>query len=358
MAAVTFKCPNCGGDLQFDPSTQKFKCEFCSSEFSREEAETANPQAQEAGKNAEAEQNQEQEQKTGEQGDAALYLCPSCGAEIVTDETTAATFCFYCHNPVVLQGKLSGEYRPEKIIPFTVDKKEAVDSFLKYVKKKKFIPKDFFCKEQIEKISGVYFPFWQYDCKTEGDWHGEANRIRVYRTGDTEHTETRVYHLDREAEVTFTELTRNALNKENRQLVEAVQPFQLKDASEFKMSYLSGFQAEKRDIEKEDLRKELQEEVRQHSSDMVKGSVSGYDAVNTLSAGFDILAEKWRYLLVPVWVLTYKGNNNKIYYYAMNGQTRKVSGELPVDKKKIGKLFLTIFMVVFLLLLLGGYFLW
>lgn len=192
--------PNCGGDLQFDPASQKFQCEYCSSEFTQEEAAAANQQATES-KQQEEKDESKNDREAFEEAD--LYLCPSCGAEIVTDATTAATFCFYCHNPVILQGKLSGQYRPDKIIPFAVDKKEAVDSFLKYVKKKRFIPRNFFCKEQIEKISGIYFPFWQYDCKTEGGWHGEAKRIRVYRTGDMEHTETKVYHLDREAEVEF-----------------------------------------------------------------------------------------------------------------------------------------------------------
>ena len=303
MAVVTFKCPNCGGDLQFDPASQKFRCEYCSSEFTQEEAAAANQQV------AESKQQEEKDESKNDREafeEAELYLCPNCGAEIVTDATTAAAFCFYCHNPVILQGKLSGQYRPDKIIPFAVDKKEAVDSFLKYVKKKRFIPKNFFCKEQIEKISGIYFPFWQYDCKTEGDWHGEAKRIRVYRTGNMEHTETKVYHLDRGAEVEFRELTRNALNKENRQLVEAVQPFRLEETKDFSMEYLSGFLAEKRDIEKSDLAEELHKEVQKHSADMVKSSVHGYDTVSSLESEFHIHGENWKYLLVPVWVLTYR----------------------------------------------------
>ena len=173
-----------------------------------------------------------------------------------------------------------------------------------------------------------------------------------------EHTETKVYHLDRGAEVEFRELTRNALNKENRQLVEAVQPFRLEETKDFSMEYLSGFLAEKRDIEKSDLAEELHKEVQKHSADMVKSSVHGYDTVSSLESEFHIQGENWKYLLVPVWVLTYRGKNDKIYYYAMNGQTRKISGELPIDKKKVIKLFFGVFAVVFLLMLLGGYWGW
>ena len=356
MSAVSYKCPNCGGDLRFDPTSQKFRCEYCASEFSQEEVEAANPLA---GETTEAKERAKQTNGQSQaEEEATLYQCPSCGAEIVTDATTAALFCFYCHNPVILQGKLSGVYRPEKIIPFAVNKKEAVDEFLRYVKKKKFIPKDFFCKEQIEKISGVYFPFWEYDCKMDGDWLGEAKRIRIWRTGDTEHTETKVYRLEREAEVSFQELTRNALNKENRQLVESVQPFRLEETKDFSMEYLSGFLAEKRDIEKQDLVEELHAEVKKHASDMVRSSVQGYDTVTTASGQFTITGENWKYLLVPVWVLTYRGKNDKIYSYAMNGQTRKISGELPLDKKRALGLFLGVFIVVFLFMLLGGYLGW
>ena len=141
-------------------------------------------------------------------------------------------------------------------------------------------------------------------------------------------------------------------------MVEAVQPFRLEETKTFSMEYLSGFQAEKRDIEKKDLVEELHQEVKKHSSDMVRSSIQGYDTVTSVSDQFHLLGENWKYLLVPVWVLTYRGKNDKIYYYAMNGQTRKISGELPVDKKKVLQLFFGVFVAVFLFMLLGGYLVW
>lgn len=368
MAVISYKCPNCGGDLKFDPQSQKFHCEFCSSDFTLEEVEKANPQQQETKtaaeqqstaseqQNAETEQGNTASEQTG--GDANVYSCPSCGAEIVTDATTAATFCYYCHNPVVLQGKLSGEYQPDRIIPFEVDKDEAQKSFLSYVKTKRFVPKSFFCKEQIEKISGIYFPFWEYDCEEDGRWQGEGTQLRVYQMGDIEYTETKIYQLERGAHLTFEDLTRNALNRENKELVEAVQPFRLDSAKPFAMGYLSGFQAEKRDIEKKDLEAELRQEVQEHAAAMVRSSVGGYNTIKTTAESFRPTSEKWKYLLVPVWVVTYKGGDGKTYYYAMNGQTRKICGVLPIDKKRVAGLFFGIFFVLFVLLLLGGYFLW
>lgn len=349
MSAVSFKCPNCGGDLRFDPKSQQYKCEFCLSGFSQEELDQTNPQAQ---------QSEEPKAEQKDENGAVIYSCPSCGAQIVTDATTVATFCYYCHNPVVLQGKLSGEYEPDLVVPFAVDKKEAVDSFLKYCRKKKFVPRDFFCKEQIEKITGVYFPFWMYNCKADGEWHGQGDKVRIYTRGDMEYTETKIYAIDREADLTFDELTRNALNKENKELVEAVQPFRLEEAKEFNMGYLSGFQAEKRDIEKGDLISGLTQEVKEHAKNMMKSSANGYNVVRTVSDQVHIKDEDWKYLMLPVWVLTYKGDDGKTYYYAMNGQTKKISGVFPLAKKRVLSLFFGIFAPLLIFLLMGGYFLW
>ena len=108
MALVSYKCPNCGGSVVFDPKKQKFCCEFCMSEFTKEEMEAAALKStetsgtQEESSAADTAQNNNAG-STKQNEDALVYICPSCGAEVVTDATTAATFCYYCHNPVVLQ---------------------------------------------------------------------------------------------------------------------------------------------------------------------------------------------------------------------------------------------------------------
>lgn len=371
MAAISFKCPNCGGDLRFDPETQKYKCEYCISTFTQAELEAANPQARQAdgqpapekmrpagGRAQDAAGAGADAGSDAGAGKAVVYSCPSCGAEIVTDATTAASFCYYCHNPVVLQGNLSGEFEPDLVIPFAYSRKQAVDIFLKYVRGKKFVPRNFFSEEQIEKISGVYFPFWEYSCTADGEWRGRGDRINVFRRGASEVTRTEVYEVERTGELMFDNITHGALKKMNRQLVEAVQPFQLEKAQKFSMGYLSGFLAEKRDVESSTLADGLRGEVDRHAQGMMRASVGGYSVVQEKSHEVRMRAEEWKYLLLPVWVLTYKGADDKLYYYAMNGQTGRVSGVLPIDKKRVITVFFCIFAAVFVILLMGGYFLW
>ena len=240
MEVVSFKCPNCGGELVFDPNTQNYSCPYCNSEFSQEQIDTM-----QKGKQPSQESEAADSAKGQEQEEAAVYVCPNCGAEIVTDPTTAATECYYCQSPVVLSERVSGEYLPQEIIPFAIDRKKAAEIFLQNMKKKKFVPRGFFSGKQIEKMSGVYFPYWMVDWRGDAAMEAEATKVRTWRTGDTEYTETQFYRVYREGNVEFDDMPKIALQKANRKLVEGVQPYDRKAAKQFSMGYLSGFQAER-----------------------------------------------------------------------------------------------------------------
>lgn len=356
MAVVSYKCPNCDGELVFNPKTQKYKCEYCTSAFSQEELEQLQPAT---GKEEQKKPSDTQGEHTAEtqKEEGNIYNCPSCGAQIVTDDTTAASFCYYCHNPVVLSGRLSGEFMPHKIIPFAIDKKQATEKFLKYVHSKKFVPKAFFNKKQIEKISGVYFPYWMVDMDMEGSMQAEGRNIRVWRSKDTEYTETRIYQVEREGDIHLEDITKNALKKANCKLSQGVLPYDVSKVKEFHMGYLSGFLAEKRDIERTELGAEVSAEARKYGEKLLKNTVSGYSSVSVKNCHMNCRKENWDYILLPVWTVTYKGKDGKIYYYSMNGQNGNVYGELPIDYKKVWTLSGVISAAVFILGLIGGFFL-
>ena len=191
MTTVTYQCPNCGAGLAFDAEKQKFACEFCLSEFSEAEAREANSdEVLRERESAEREYNEHMNE----------YECPSCGAHVVADENTAASFCYYCHNPVVLVGRLSGQMRPHRIIPFKYDKAQAEKKFLEFAKRKWFVPRGFFAPEQVEKITGVYYPFWITDADTDSTMTAHATRLRVWRTGRYEYTETSNFEIYRHSD--------------------------------------------------------------------------------------------------------------------------------------------------------------
>lgn len=353
MSAMIYKCPNCGGSLVFDPKSGKYVCEYCFSKFAQEDLpeQTAKERLEETPKQEEHSIKEE----TPETGATAVeYHCPSCGAEIITEETTAATFCFYCHSPIVLSGKLEGTYQPDGVIPFRVTKEEAVGKFQEWIQRKKFIPHGFYSKRQIEKMSGVYFPYWIYEGETESGMNGTARDLRVWRVGDTEYTETKTFAIRRQGTVTFRHLPKTALAKAQNALLKGIFPYDFSKTESFHMGFLSGFQAEKRDIEKESLTEEIHQEIREYAEKRMRDTISGHNSFSMENQSCEIETEKFRYMLLPVWIMTYRQGGKRVYYFAMNGQTGEIVGKLPVDSKKLVCLAAAVFFVVFILMLLGG----
>lgn len=350
MSALTYKCPNCGGGLVFDPKTQRYACEYCLSEFTEEELDALAPASDEAEQEPEISGEDPVSQETE---DAFFYTCPSCGAQIATDETTAATFCYYCHNPLVLSGKLSGDQMPSQVIPFQITREEARERFSSWIKKKKYIPAAFFSKKQMEKLSGIYFPYWTYDCTLNGSLSGSAKDIRVWKVGNVEYTETKTYAIRREGMVSLREIARNALQKSQGKMMEGILPFDLTKARAFHTGYLSGFQAEIKDMEKDIFEPDVQAEADSYTKSLLSSSVTAHSSFSQESFQARVENSLWKYVLLPVWVLTYR-DHGELYYFAMNGQTGQVCGRLPVDMKKLGITCAGIFAAVAGLILLTG----
>ncbi len=328
MDAVQYKCPNCGAGLKFDPEKQDFSCEYCDSVF--KEQDFFNEDSKLDSQTATREEADEFE-------NALLYVCPSCGAQVVTDETTAATTCYYCSNPIVLSGKLSGELKPDNIIPFKIDKEGAISKFKELCGKKKFLPKDFIAESRLEEIKGVYFPYWYIDGESSGNINATSRQVRSWMVGDIRHTETTVRGHFRQGNLSIRSMPEAALKSKDKDILKYVCPFNSADFVPFSMSYLSGFFAEKRDVEKIEIENSVKEKIKSFSGDKLLQSIE-YANATVKDSSINVGELRWSYNLLPVWVLSYK-HKDKNYIYALNGQTGKVYGELPVCNKKLGTLF-------------------
>lgn len=358
MAVVTYKCPNCDAELTFRPKSTDFGCEYCGAKFTEAQIlDIAQKQGIEGGGSAETEPAAGADQPGAEEfaQRAVVYNCPSCGAEVITDDTTAASFCFYCHNPVILGGRLSGAFKPDSIIPFSIDKDEVKERLLAWCKKKKFIQKEFMSDMQLEKLSGVYFPFWLVDAKADVHLSAEGRTLRVWRVGEIEYTETSTYALERGGTADFQEITLRGLNRADVRLLEGLYPYNLAALKPFNMGFLSGFLAEKRNVEKTAAQPEVNRIIREGASALLQDTVGGYGAVTTKALNADSASENWRYALLPAWMLTYR-YKGELYYFAMNGQTGQIAGRVPASPKKLWGLFGGVAAAVFLVaLLIGGF---
>ncbi len=401
MATATIKCPNCGGGLQFNPELQKSKCRYCLSEFTAQDlaavlqaieqradrkraeakaaeaaaAAAATPEEAEAARltaaakaetaaaiSAEAsELSEATEQAAAEEASllqtAAGYVCDSCGAEVMTDATTSATFCYYCHNPILITDRLTGENRPTRIIPFTYDREKAEAAFLKWARSRRFVPKSFYSSSQLEKITGVYLPFWMANYQAEIDIAGKGERVRTWQTGQVQNTETSIYEIARQGTIDIDHIHEAAIRKFDRKLIDSLSPYDERKAAPFSMSYLSGFFAEKFEIPRQEVEPIIENQAQNYTNVLVQEVIGGFDKVDLERNQVDLKVKGWDYALMPAWMLTYDYRGKK-YIYAVNGQTGRSFGELPVDNKKLSFTSLIIGLIVLLLVLVGGYFIW
>ena len=367
---LTYQCPNCNAALEYDPKKEKFACRFCLSSFSEQtllEMEKQNQQAREQDEN-DVESNAEPSLEDGYEGEipehedqhfdgeVQSYVCPNCGAEVMAEANTAATTCYFCHSPVVLSDRVEGAIKPDKIIPFRIDKNGAKETFLGFVKGKKFVPRNYFSAKQIENISGVYFPFWVTDADTESEYETVAHRTRTWRSGDYRYTERRNYLIRRRGYIHFEDIVTSAIQGEDKKMLEGILPFPSDSHEEFKMPYLLGFTAKKRDIQRDDIVPEVRRRMHDYARTIMRGTVRGYTSVDYGSCRIREKASHWEYTLMPLWILTYRNKKGKTFLYAMNGYSGKVYGQLPVSFGRLAALFAGIFAAAapLIALILGG----
>lgn len=342
MDTYMYKCPNCGSGMEYDAQTHIFHCDYCRSDFTAEELEE---------RRIKAEQRQAEKEEASMDDSPDVYSCPSCGAEIITDETTAATYCYYCHNPVVLSGKLSGEFKPDYIIPFKFDRQDAEKRFHRWIKNKRFLPNDFKNDSVLENLYGVYYPYWMTNCTVKGGYSATGRNIRVWITGELEYTETKVYEIKREGSIEFNNINSFAMTGERAKPAMAVQPFSDEGLEEFKMAYLSGFYAEKRNLEYAEIEDEVNGRVNEYAKKIFENSVTeSYQSIGGKTMHADVVNSRQKYVLLPVWILTYNLRGKK-YYFAMNGQTGKTVGRLPISIPRIVGAVLGIFLLLFLIVM-------
>ncbi len=343
---LQFKCPGCGGYLEFDPTKQRFSCPYCGKTLRPDEVEGS------GGADAAAEQ-------TPSQGENAYhaYHCQSCGAEVVTTATTAATRCYYCHNPIVMSDRLSGAFRPDGVIPFTLDDKGAREVFQSFIRSKKFVDHRFYDQAQMEDFTGIYYPYWVGDISGKAVFSGEGTRVSVRRDARYTTTITRHYRVRREGKLTFRGMFCKALSTADRLLFDGIHPYHYEGIKDYKPGYLSGFMAEMRDVDKSYAQEEMDAEVSRRADGVMRQGHS----FDTLTGSTSFLTEErnLRYVLLPAWALTYKHRGDgTAYYYMMNGQTGTVCGKLPIHRSKLLGWCCAVAAAVFAAMCLGGAFLW
>ena len=364
---TNYQCPACTGPLHYSAKSGKLECDYCGSSFdvaeiealyARKEAEAAAAK-QAADAKAEAAQAAKAEaaeaaaasggwdtsdlsRDWGAEADSLrVYSCPSCGAELICDQSTAATACPYCGNPAIVPGQFSGALRPDYILPFRLSKDDAVQALRAHYKGKPFLPRSFTSANHIEQIQGVYVPFWLFDGGAEGAASYRASNTNVYETGDYEITETRHYHVVRAGSLAFEKIPVDASSKMPDDHMDSIEPFDYAQLRPFSTAYLPGYLADKYDVTIDDSRDRADTRCRETLAQALRDTVTGYGACVTEREDIALRRGKVHYALLPVWMLSTKWHGQD-FLFAMNGQTGKLVGDLPTDRGRFWGMFAAI----------------
>ena len=337
MALQEFKCPNCSGAIEFESSLQKMKCPYCETEFDMEalkglDDDLKNNQPDDLTWDTQAGTEWEE----GEADGLCIFSCDSCAGEIVGDANTVATSCPYCGNPVVMKGRVSGTLRPDIVIPFKLDKNAAKAGLTRHLKGKRFLPKVFKSQNHIDEIKGIYVPFWLFDADASGDAHYNATKTRAWSDSSYNYTETSHFSLFRAGSVGFERIPVDGSSKMPDDLMESIEPYDFSDAVDFQTAYLAGYLADKYDVTAEQSIDHANSRVKRSTEDVLASTTSGYSTMAAQNSSVRISNGKAKYALYPVWILNTTWNGNK-YLFAMNGQTGKFVGDLPLDKGALWK---------------------
>lgn len=332
---ISYKCPNCNATLEFHAKSGNMHCDYCDSDFdvdTLKEYDDILKQEEEDKKN-DAPQWNTCEGGQWEEDGKALFSCHACGAELVADENTAATVCPYCGNATVLTGRLSGMLKPDLVIPFKIEREQAIEALKKFCRRKPLLPKFFLKDHRIESLTGVYVPFWLFDAATDADISYNATRTRSWRQGDYRITETSHFLVRRGGEIGFDRVPVDGSQKMDDTYMEAIEPFDYGEAVDFATAYLSGYLADKYDVDSEAAAPRATSRIKESTEATFRQTVIGYSTVVPRHTSIRLRDNHVRYALMPVWMLNtvYRG---KTYTFAMNGQTGKFVGELPVDRLK------------------------
>lgn len=327
------ECPSCGGSFEFNPSTSNLKCPYC--DF---EAQIADPETEQAGV-VELDFSGATDVKNFDWGaEKKSVVCGSCGAEAIYDALEVANVCPYCDSNQLMEASAEGALSPNGVVTFEVTKQQASEKFITWIKGKWFTPREAKEKAKPDGFQGVYLPHWTFDTQTAARYTADygINRTTTDKDGNRKTTidwyKTSGLHqkfVDDHAVL--------ATNRHDEKIMSSIRPFNTDKAKPYQSQYFSGFSAERYSVGLEQgwtqAQKEIDDILRKEITDKVKAKFNA-DHVNNVKLSATYSDVKYKYLMLPIWISSFKFKN-KVYHFAVNGQTGKVGGQAPISPLRV-----------------------
>lgn len=344
---MEYKCKVCGGQVRYEPELGKLRCPFCGTEYEMDEyadhehVHEPEPAADQGVQAKEAGFVKATDDSTDIQDDLVVFSCPHCGAELVTDKDTIASKCVFCQTPMVIEQQVSGKFKPQMVIPFEVDKKQIEDLYEQYIKTKPFYPPEYSKANVIEKIKGIYLPFWMFDLKLSGFVQAEGERTMSRTTGDWIITDHFVYQINRRGKQVFDNIPVIASSKTPKDAMDAIEPFDYSKMVQYNPGYLPGFLAQRYDLDERKTFEISNERAQATYQQAMTDTMAGYQMLRITNAQVKPTVQDASYTLCPVYLLFMDYDHDEDKLIAINGQTGKIVGNIPIDTQKRNRYFVT-----------------
>lgn len=314
----TYKCPGCGGALEYDPLDERMHCAYCGSSYAPEEvSRMAVTEEEPAVSRAELDEARKKPMIS-----MNIAVCSSCGAELAVNDVEVSSFCPYCGNPTVVMDRVEERLAPDYVIPFKVSSQEA-EAIIRAKLSGFYVPsaiKHF----EVERLRGIYIPFWLYDVYFSAD-----QRWR-YSVSDGRNSKTYYAHFI--GECTYQKMTVDASKRFEDASSQRLEPYYMKDLQKFDAAYLSGFYSDRFDVgERESDRVALDRSWDLYDESMKLEVADLKASLESSKPRMKVLKKDYAFL--PVWFLTFNHDKKK-YTILVNGQTKKMVGAVPISKFK------------------------
>nr|MDD6334983.1 TFIIB-type zinc ribbon-containing protein [bacterium] len=321
------KCPNCGATVLFDPATGGLKCEYCGWS-----AEVPPP---EEGREV-CEMDFDTAESTGNYewgAEKKMVICKSCGAQSVYDQLMVSDICPYCGATAVMQEVGQKSLAPNGVCPFEISGKQAEQRFRTWLGRRWFTPGKAKKSVRADRFTGVYMPYWTFDCNTTSNYSARYGKDRRVKQGDKYVTVTDWYSCSGVYSRFFDDVLVNASSRQQDSDVRKVEPYNLKKGVPYQPEFVAGFVSERYSVGlksgwekgrgriRSSLESEIGEQIRtRYHADRVSG-------LNFSTRYANIT---YKYMILPLWMSSFR-YKNKTYRFLVNGQTGKVGGKAPIS---------------------------
>ncbi len=330
-----FPCTQCGAKVEFAPGTDELECPYCGHR-------TSIPASTEGIEELDFQSGLAELGADAATEEVLSVSCPSCAALVEPPPSAEAFPCPYCGTSIVATAKSHRLIKPQALLPFKIARDQATAAFKAWIRKLWFAPNALKKMARLQdRLQGLYAPYWTYDADTVSQYTGQRGdnytTTRTVTRNGKRVTETVVKIRWRPAAGTvardFDDVLVVGSKSLPRDLAEELEPWDLPNLVSYADEYLSGFIAERYQVDLKQGWTRATERMDEVIRGDVKRDIGGdHQRITTLHTRHSDVT--YKHILLPMWICSYR-YKHKVYRFLVNARTGEVQGQRPWSWVKI-----------------------